>query len=46
MTLKGKGRKIILILIITGWIRVFLIVGPVAYVWFNNVTNDTEMIEK
>ena len=39
-------RNIMLFFIITGWIRVMFIVAPIAWIWVNNVSNDTELIKK
>jgi hypothetical protein len=41
-----NSKKVLLFLIITGWIRVLFILGPIAYVWAKTVTTDTEMIKK
>ena len=43
-------RNVMLFFIITGMIRVMFVVipmgGVILYRWVNNVTNDTELIQK
>ena len=46
-----KGRtKLLIILAITGWLRVLFVLVPIGMVWYSNhinsVTTDTEYIKK
>ena len=40
------NKKVIIVLMITGWIRVLFIIAPIAWIWVNSVANDTEYIKK
>ncbi len=40
------NKKVIIVLMITGWIRVLFVIAPIAWIWVNNVSNDTELIKK
>ena len=46
----NNRTKVLIVLAITGWIRVLIIIVPIGMVWYtnhmNSVTNDTELIEK
>ena len=46
----NNRTKVLIVLAITGWIRVLIVLVPIGMVWYSNHVNsvptDTELIEK
>tara|TARA_B100001250_G_scaffold147570_1_gene126360 strand:- start:165 stop:332 length:168 start_codon:yes stop_codon:yes gene_type:complete len=46
----SNRTKVLIVLAITGWIRVLIVLVPIGMVWYgnhmNSVTTDTELIQK